>query len=194
MCCWRHGLCCSLIGTFIWRSQGMCCPYFCPTQATGPAFTADDFPSLGGPTAASSTNSQAGSTAGYASKARAAAELPTQPRSSGGAGARQRPTAAAAAAAERAAPIWQAQGVHQFATGAAAAQEYAELRSEARDHARLRNAYFQQVGAGCALVLAVLRGCRPWLAAALPAEQGGNLRLLQHARCCSQAGCLGCRR
>ncbi|KAI7844239.1 hypothetical protein COHA_002038 [Chlorella ohadii] len=114
-------------------------------QAAGPAFTADDFPSLGGPTAASSANSQARNAAGYASKARAAAELPGQPRSSGGPGARQRPAAAVAAGAtERAAPIWQAQGVQQFATGAAAAQEYAELRAEARDHARLRNAYFQQ--------------------------------------------------
>lgn len=128
-------------------------------QAGGPAFTAEDFPSLGSPAAAVSPASQAGSTAGYASKARAAADLPAQPRS----GARQRPSAAAAA--RTAAPIWQAQGVQQFATGAAAAKEYAELRAEARDHARLRNACFQQVGAWCAAELYAAR-CWPvgsWL-------------------------------
>ena len=115
----------------------------CFAQAAGPAFTADDFPSLGSRTAASGTSKHASSTAGYASKARAAADLPGQPRSSSGMAARQRP--AAAAPGRNAAPIWQAQGVQQFATGAAAAKEYAELRAEARDHARLRNAYFQQV-------------------------------------------------
>ncbi len=31
-------------------------------------------------------------------------------------------------------------------TGAAVAGQYAEAREEARDHARLRNMYFQQVG------------------------------------------------
>ena len=52
----------------------------------------------------------------------------------------QRPAPAGPAPA----PIWAAQGVPQFATGAAAAAEYAAARAEARDHARLRNQYFQQ--------------------------------------------------
>ena len=42
------------------------------------------------------------------------------------------------------APIWEAQGVPRFATGAQNAAEYAAAREEARDHARLRNMYFQQ--------------------------------------------------
>ncbi|GAB4816909.1 hypothetical protein N2152v2_003955 [Parachlorella kessleri] len=41
-------------------------------------------------------------------------------------------------------PIWEAQGVPRFATGAQNAAEYAAAREAARDHARLRNAYFQQ--------------------------------------------------
>ena len=118
-----------------------------PCRLPATPFTADDFPSLGSTTAGNSTSSQAGSTAGYASKARATADLPAQPRSSGASSAWQRPSAAAAAAAaaRTATPIWQAQGVQQFGTGAAAANEYVELRAEASDHARLAVLNFQQV-------------------------------------------------
>jgi hypothetical protein len=60
------------------------------------------------------------------------------------------------------APIWQqAEGVQRYATGAALAAEYAQLRSDARDHARLRNANFEQVcsSAGFAAATALVRNC-----------------------------------
>jgi hypothetical protein len=112
------------------------------STAQAPQFSEDDFPSLGSPPAATASSRSLGVAAGeYASAARVAAHLPGQPAR------RPRPRSAVAAPASAPpAPIWQqAEGVRQVATGAAVAAEYAALRSEARDHARLRNVCFQQV-------------------------------------------------
>ncbi|KAL4438025.1 hypothetical protein ABPG77_004246 [Micractinium sp. CCAP 211/92] len=142
-----------------------CAGAACSTQA---AFTADDFPSLSGSAAASGSSDGGGrgmagsARGGYASAAAAAADLPGErtkrgafsrpPRRGGGSAApaastqpQLRAPSAAAAAGQQPAPIWQQdEGVARFATGQALAAQYAELRADARDHARLRNAFFQQ--------------------------------------------------
>lgn len=138
------------------------------------SFTEADFPSLGalgGSLAGSSTGSggrevRGSVRGGYASAAAAAADLPAERRQRGAvslpphrvagsaappstAHPQSRAAAGAAAASQGPAPIWQQQeGVARFATGQALAAQYADLRTDARDHARLRNAYFQQVWAG----------------------------------------------
>ncbi|KAL4425596.1 hypothetical protein ABPG75_009612 [Micractinium tetrahymenae] len=132
------------------------------------SFTEEDFPSLGGFPLAGSGSAAGGRglagtpSAGYASAAAAAADLPVErrqrstfarpPRRVVGSAAplpvvepQPRAGAAAAAASPSPAPIWQQEeGVARFATGQALAAQYAGLRADARDHARLRNAYFQQ--------------------------------------------------
>lgn len=127
------------------------------------SFTDDDFPSLGGSAPAGRSSGVVGSgmassvPGGYASAAAAAADLPAErgqrgmfsrpPRRVVGAAAPV--TSATAAAGQGPAPIWhQDEGVARFATGQALAAHYADLRADARDHARLRNAYFQQVCGG----------------------------------------------
>lgn len=122
--------------------------------AKAPEFTADDFPSLGGggskdgsdstpaPPPAAPAVSFLGS---YAAKARQAPTVaPTDAAAANGVSS-NKPAALAAAAA---APVWtQSEGVQRFDTGASVANEYSELRSTARDHARVRNQYFQQATA-----------------------------------------------
>lgn len=115
-------------------------------QPSGPSFTASDFPSLGGGGGSSTPAAGAaggGAGAAYASRARAAAALPDQPRLRSGS-----KQGGATPAGPAPAPIWeQREGVQRYATGAEVAREYAQLRADARDHARLRNACFQQVRA-----------------------------------------------
>lgn len=117
----------------------------CLLESQAASFTDDDFPSLGatpsGSSGTSSSRTAVSEAAGYARKAKAAAHLPSPT-------ARRRGPPVSTASQSRpaaAAPIWQADGVQQFSTGAALAAEYAAQRAEARDHARLRNACFQQV-------------------------------------------------
>lgn len=111
-------------------------------------FSADDFPSLGGPAPTSAPAPSLAFTSNYAGKAKAAAHLPAP-----AAAARPKPGAAqvtsgsstwGGAPGGAAAPVWESQGVHKFSTGAAVAAEYAAARADARDHARARNACFQQ--------------------------------------------------
>lgn len=140
-----------------------CAGAACSTQA---AFTADDFPSLSGSSDGGGRGMAGSARGGYASAAAAAADLPGErtkrgafsrpPRRGGGSAApaastkpQLRAPSAAAAAGQQPAPIWQQdEGVARFATGQALAAQYAELRADARDHARLRNAFFQQVQTG----------------------------------------------
>ena len=115
-------------------------------QAAAPSFTSDDFPSLGGAASSSSSSSATGGSgsrgAAYAARAAAAAALPAQPARPG-----SQPRQAGPGPAPAPAPIWEGQGVQRFDTGAAVALEYAELRADARDLARVRNACFQQATA-----------------------------------------------
>lgn len=142
---WAHGGSSSVVDT--------------PPVQAGPSFTDEDFPSLGGPISrsrpagSSSSNSSAGQ---YASRAAAAAHLPAEPARRGAFARSPRraegdapPALAAQQRGQQAglgpAPIWQQEeGVARYATGQALAEEYTALRADARDHARLRNAFFQQ--------------------------------------------------
>jgi DNA-nicking Smr family endonuclease len=109
-------------------------------------FNADDFPSLvgGSKDASSSSTSAVPFGANYAGRAKAAAHLPAprQPqRNSALEGGST--TANGGSGSSAAAPAWQAQGIEKFSTGLSVAVEYAEARSEARDHARARNVCFE---------------------------------------------------
>jgi hypothetical protein len=116
----------------------------------GPSFSASEFPCLGGSQqpAAGAQDGGSGprapsSLGGYAAKARVgAAAVPPRARDVPVAG-RMGPRRAAGPAA---APIWKqaGEGIPRFDTGLAVAREYGALRAEAGDHARIRNALFQQ--------------------------------------------------
>lgn len=116
-------------------------PMPAPAAPAAPSFGAGDFPTLGGGGGGQLQQRSLTATGSYAGRAAAAAALPQQRApvsSSGGSSSR--------GGISRSAPVWQqSEGVQRFATGAAVAAEYAEQRSAAQDHARLRNAYFQQV-------------------------------------------------
>ena len=112
-----------------------------------PDFTADDFPSLGGGTAAAAAAPKPYHVGNYAGRARAAAALPTPAAGPSTAAWHTNGGASGGGGGAAAAPVWRAEGVQQFTTGAAAAAEYADARADARDFARLRNACFQQATA-----------------------------------------------
>jgi hypothetical protein len=109
------------------------------------AFTADDFPTLGGGGGGGGAQPAPAAPAGgdYARRARAAAARPAPPPAP-----RPRASAAFASASSSAGarPAWEAgaEGVRRVSTGAAVAAEYADARAAAADHARLRNQLFQQ--------------------------------------------------
>ena len=119
-------------------------------------FSADDFPTLGGPTptgsattnstgAVSASVSASFSASNYAGKAKAAAHLPAPVASKPGSRRGSNPSiTTTSAAGGGAAPVWESQGVRKFSTGIAVDAEYAEARATARDHARARNACFEQ--------------------------------------------------
>lgn len=115
-----------------------------PPAPSEPAFSNDDFPTLGGPPSTSNRHSKAAVVpfgANYAGKAKAAAALPTPAASRKPANPNGQSSAAwGGGGVEK--PVWES-GVQKFATGASVAAEYAERRADARDHARLRNQCFQ---------------------------------------------------
>lgn len=130
----------------------------------------EEFPSLGRPgpgTAAllinnthssssngknSSSNSVPWLSDGYASKVKHAASLPTssqqQQRGEYGRSVnvveRQGASQGMASHSSAPAPIWESQGIQKYETGLSIAEQYRDLRQDARDHARLRNQCFQQ--------------------------------------------------
>ena len=114
-------------------------------------FSTEDFPSLGGGSKANSSSATSIVVplgVNYAGKAKAAAHVAppaipsrSQPSTSSSFTSRGGFNSGGGAAA----PAWQAAGVvTKFSTGATVAAEYVEARSDARDHARLRNVCFEQ--------------------------------------------------
>lgn len=133
-------------------AQAASAAHAAPQRPAAPEFTADDFPTLGGSGAGRGSAAAApgaGVRAGeYASRAKKAASLATP--APGSASRAQHGAAWASSSAPsgpQPAPVWQSDGIQQFSTGAAVAQEYADARAAASDHARLRNACFQQATA-----------------------------------------------
>lgn len=122
------------------------------TTTKDPEFSREDFPSLGGGGGGSgSAVATLPFGANYAGRAKAAALMPETPSlhvpraqqkgattigGGGGLGFR-------GGGSGKAVPVWESSGIQRFSTGATVAAEYAELRADARDHARLRNACFQ---------------------------------------------------
>jgi hypothetical protein len=123
-----------------------------PPAVPEPEFTADDFPTLGGGGGGGGGGARGGASAGggdYARRAKAAAARPTPPSAVARAalGAGFGVGGGGGGGGGGAAPVWQSSGVQRFSTGAAAAADYADARAAASDHARLRNAHFQQATA-----------------------------------------------
>ena len=111
--------------------------------------SADDFPTLGGDGNAIGgqgvNNSMAGWRDQYAAKAKAASHLPPTGKVSSSQSIGSAPPRKQQPPQNSPPPIWQADArVKMFQTGSALAGEYSQLRSSARDHARMRNMYFQE--------------------------------------------------
>ena len=100
------------------------------------ALAPDEFPSLGPTTSNTNTSTNTSTGKYWAEKAKAAAHLPS-PIPTKTTSASTKPTIKK--------QIWESSGdIDQFSTGTHVAEAYADLRAEARDHARVRNQYFQQ--------------------------------------------------
>lgn len=115
------------------------------SQQSLPKFSDDDFPSLGAGLGSGRPSSGAPVIplgTNYAGKAKIGAHKPNAGAST--TTAQTMRSQRGSTSRQSAAPVWEAQGVERFGTGAAVAAEYAEVRATARDHARLRNACFQQ--------------------------------------------------